>query len=166
MQLIEREGQFETGQDIRIKAEAAQTFLYQKAYGREDDIPELFRQFDLLVTTELRQQIQGPQVVLWKDVDGKEDEFEFEVGYFLTCELQSSPEPFQLRIIPPEPMMATMAFHSDSKFDGAACVHLAKWIENNNYQIKESEPGRELYLPLSPERDAKLIEIQIPIRNS
>lgn len=82
MQLIEREGQFETGQDIRIKAEAAQTFLYQKAYGREEDIPELFRQFDLLLTTEMRQQIEGPQVVLWKDIDGKEDEFEFEVGYF------------------------------------------------------------------------------------
>ncbi|MGG4219004.1 MerR family transcriptional regulator [Paenibacillus jamilae] len=165
MQLIEREGQFETGHEIRIKAEEAHTFLFQKAYGREEDIPELFLQLDLLLTTEIRQQIQGPQVVLWKDIDGKEDEFEFEVGYFLTCELQSSPEPFQLRILPPEPMMATIAFHSNSTFDGAACVHLAKWIEKNNYQIKENESGRELYLPLFPERDAQFIEIQIPILN-
>lgn len=164
MQLIEREGQFETGQEIRIKAEGAQTFLFQKAHGREEDIPELFRQLDLLLTSEIQQQIQGPQVVLWKDIEGKEDEFEFEVGYFLTCELQLSPEPFQLRILSPEPMMATMAFHSDSKFDGAACVHLAKWIEKNNYQIKENEPGRELYVPLSSERDAQFIEIQIPIQ--
>lgn len=165
MQLIEKEGQFETGQEIRVKAGGAQTFLFQKAYGREEDIPELFRQLDLLLTTEIRQLIQGPQVVLWKDIDGKEDEFEFEVGYFLTCELRSFPEPFLLRTLPPEPMMATMAFHSNSNFDCAACVHLAKWIEKNNYQIKENEPGRELYLPLSPERDAQFIEIQIPILN-
>lgn len=165
MQLIEREGQFETGQDIRIKAEGAQTFLFQKAYGREEDIPGLFHQLDLLLTTEIRQLIQGPQVVLWKNIDGKEDEFEFEVGYFLTCELQSSLEPFQLRVLPPEPMMATMAFHSNSKFDVAACAHIAKWIEKNNYQIKENEAGRELYISLSPERDAQFIEIQIPILN-
>ncbi|PWW34330.1 MULTISPECIES: MerR family transcriptional regulator [Paenibacillus] len=165
MKLIEEEGQVETGQEIRIKAEGAQPFLFQKACGREEDIPTLFRKFDQFVTKEIRQWLQGPQVVLWRDIDGKEDEFEFEVGYFLTCELQSFPEPFQLRTLPPEPMMATMAFHSNSKFDGAACVHLAKWIEKNNYQIKEDESGRELYLPLSPEQEAQFIEIQIPIRN-
>ncbi|WP_340397043.1 helix-turn-helix domain-containing protein [Paenibacillus sp. FSL E2-0202] len=165
IQLIEKEGQFETGQEIRVKAEGAQLFLYQKACGKEEDIPDLLRQFDQFITTENRQFIQGPQVVLWKEVEGKEDEFEFEVGYFLTCELRSFPEPFQLRTLPPEPMMATMAFHSNTSFDCAACVHLAKWIEKNNYQIKENEPGRELYLPLSPERDAQFIEIQIPIIN-
>lgn len=165
MHLIEKEGQFETGQEIRIVAEPAQSFLFQKAIGSEEDIPALFRQFDLLLTTKIRQLIQGPQVVLWKEIDGKEDEFEFEVGYFLTGELQGSPEPFQLRTLPPEPMMAAMAFHSSSEFDVAACAHLAKWIESNNYQIKENELGRELYLPLSPEQDAQFIEIQIPIQN-
>lgn len=165
MQLIEREGQFETGIEIRIKAEGAQTFLYQNAYGREEDIPTLFREMDLLIAKEIRQLIQGPQVVLWKDIEGKEDEFEFEVGYFLSCEPHSSPEPFQIRILPPEPMMATMAFHSESKFDVAACVHLARWIEKSNYQIKENESGRELYFPLSPERDTQFVEIQIPILN-
>ncbi|MGG3281022.1 MerR family transcriptional regulator [Paenibacillus solani] len=163
MQLIEKEGQFETGQEIRVKAEGAQSFLFQTACGREEDIPDLFRQFDELLTKEIRQLTLGPQVVLWKEIDGKEDEFEFEVGYFLTCDLRSSPDPFQLRTLPPEPMMATMAFHSNSKFDGAACVHLAKWIEKNNYQIKENEAGRELYLPISAEQDAQFIEIQIPI---
>lgn len=163
--LIEKEGQLETGQEIRITAEDAKPFLFQKAYGREEDIPDLFRQFDSLLTKEFRPLIQGPQVVLWRDVDGKEDEFEFEVGYFLTCELRSCPDPFQLRTLPPEPMIAAMAFHSNSTFDCAACVHLAKWIEKNNYQIKENEFGRELYLPLSPEQGAQFIEIQIPIRN-
>lgn len=163
MQLIEKEGQFETGQEIRVKAEGAQSFLFQKARGREEDIPDLLRQCDQLLTKEIRLLTQGPQVVLWKEIDGKEDEFEFEVGYFLTCELSSAPDPFQLRTLPPEPMMAVMSFHSDSKFDGAACVQLAKWIEKNNYQIKENESGRELYLSLSPEQDAQYIEVQIPI---
>lgn len=46
----------------------------------------LFHQFNQLVTKEIRQSSQGPQVVLWKEIDGKEDEFEFEIGNFLTCE--------------------------------------------------------------------------------
>lgn len=165
MQLIEKEGQVETGQEIRVKAEGARQFLFQKACGREEDIPDLFRKFNQLLTKEIRQSTRGPQVVLWKEIDGKEDEFEFEVGYFLTCELLLPPDSFQLRILPPEPMMATMAFRSNSNFACTACVHLAKWIEKNNYQIKENEFGREIYLPLSPEQDAQFMEIQIPIIN-
>ncbi len=163
--LIEREGQLETGQEIRVTAEEAKLFLFQKAYGREEDIPVLIREAESFVTKEIRLLIQGPQVVLWRDVDGKVDEFEFEVGYYLTGEPRSCPDPFQLRTLPPQPMMAAMAFHSNSKFDGAACVHLAKWIENSSYEIKENEYGRELYLPLSPEEEAQFIEIQIPIGN-
>ncbi|MGQ8872683.1 MerR family transcriptional regulator [Paenibacillus sp. TSA_86.1] len=163
IQLMEREGQLETGQEIRIKAEVAQTFLFYRANGGEGRIPELLHHLDSLLTKDMHQWIQGPQVVLWREVDGKEDEFEFEVGYFLTGEPAAVPEPFQLRNLPPEPMVASMAFHSHSNFDVAACVHLARWIEKNNYQIKENEPGREYYLPLSPEQDAQYIEIQIPI---
>ena len=163
IQLMESEGLWETGQEIRIKAEVAQTFMFFTANGGEERIPELLRHLDSLLTKDLRQWIQGPQVVLWREVDGKEDEFEYEVGYFLTGEPPAVAEPFQLRNLPPEPMVASMAFHSHSTFDGAACVHLARWIEKNNYQIKENEPGREYYLPLSPEQDAQYIEIQIPI---
>ncbi|GGH11555.1 hypothetical protein GCM10008013_03410 [Paenibacillus segetis] len=108
---------------------------------------------------------QSPQVVLWKEIDEQEDEFNFEVGYFLTRELPSFPDTFQLRTLPSEPMMATMTFRSDSTFARTACVDLAKWIERNNYQIKENEPGREIYLPLSTKQDAQLMEIQIPIIN-
>ncbi|MFC4302930.1 MerR family transcriptional regulator [Cohnella boryungensis] len=164
MQVIEKEGQFETGQEIRVKAEDARQFLFQKACGREEDIPDLFRKFNQLLTKEVRQLTQGPQVVLWKEIDGKEDEFEFEVGYFLTCEPLLSSDSCQLRILPPEPMMATMAFRSNSNFASSACVYLAKWIEKNNYQIKENELGREIYLPLSPEQDEQFVEIQIPIK--
>lgn len=163
IQLMERDGHLEPGQEIRIKAEAAQIFMFYNVSGREELIPSQLLHLDSLLSKDTRPWIQGPQVILWREVDGKEDEFEFEVGYFLTGEPASVPEPFQLRTLPREPMVASMAFHSHSNFDVAACVYLARWIENNNYQIKEHEPGRELYLPLSREQDAQYIEIQIPI---
>ncbi|MCE4043114.1 MerR family transcriptional regulator [Lysinibacillus fusiformis] len=163
MQLLESEGQVETLQEIRIKAEDAQQFLSLKAHGREEDIPDLFRTFNHILFKETRQLTQSPQVVLWKEIEDQEDEFEFEVGYFLSRELPWYPDTFQLRVLPPEPKMATMTFRSDSHFASTACVDLAKWIEKNNYQIKENEPGREIYLPLSTSQGAQLMEIQIPI---
>ncbi|WP_025115063.1 MerR family transcriptional regulator [Lysinibacillus fusiformis] len=163
MQLLESEGQMESVQEIRIKAEDAQQFLSLKARGREEDIPDLFRTFNHMLPKETRQLAQSPQVVLWQEIEDKEDEFEFEVGYFLSRELPSYPDTFQLRTLPPEPMMATMTFRSDSNFACTACVDLAKWIEKNNHQIKENEPGREIYLPLSTSQGAQLMEIQIPI---
>jgi len=166
MQLLEREGQVESDQEIRIKAVDAQQFLSLKACGREEDIPDLFCTFNQLLTKEMRQLAQSPQVVLWKEIEEKEDEFEFEVGYFLTKELSSFPDTFQLRTLPPEPMMATMTFRSDSNFACTACVDLANWIVENNYHVKENESGREIYLPLSTTQNVQLMEIQIPIINS
>ncbi|SEF72795.1 MerR family transcriptional regulator [Paenibacillus sp. UNC499MF] len=165
MRLIEREGQAETEQEIRIKAEGAQPFLFLKARGKEEDIPELFRTFNQLLTKETRHLAQSPQVVLWKETEEKDDEFEFEVGYFLTRELPLSLDVFQQRNLPPEPMMATMTFRSDSAFACTACVDLANWIEKNNYMIKENEPGREIYLPRSTKQRAQVMELQIPIVN-
>lgn len=165
MQLIEEEGHVETGQEIRIKEEGVRPFLFQTGCGREEEIPSLFHQFDQSLTKEMRQLIDGPQVVLWKEIAGQEEEFEFEIGYFLSCELRSPPDPFQLRTLPAEPMMATIAYRSNATFACKACVHLATWIEKNNYQIKENGAGRELYLPLSQEQDVQFIEIQIPILN-
>lgn len=86
MQLIEEEGHVETGQEIRIKEEGARQFLFQTGCGREEEIPSLFHQFDQSLTKEMRQLINGPQVVLWKEIAGQEEEFEFEIGYFLNCE--------------------------------------------------------------------------------
>lgn len=165
LQLMEEEGHIETGQEIRIKEESARQFLFQTGYGGDEDIPSLFRHFDQSLTKEIRQMIQGPQVVLWREILGQEEKFELEIGYFLTCELQLPPYPFQIRTLPAEPMMATIAYRSNATFACKACVHLATWIEKNNYQIKENEAGRELYLPLSQEQDAQFIEIQIPILN-
>jgi DNA-binding transcriptional MerR regulator len=164
MLLIEKEGQVETGQEIRIKAEEAKLFLYLKARGNEDHIPSFFDEFQCLLSNTYQHLAQGPQVVLWREVDEKEDEFEFEVGYFVADSLTSIPPSLQLKTLPAEPMMATMAFQSNANFAGTACVDLAKWIQKNNYQIKENEPGREIYLPLSSTQDAQLMEIQIPIK--
>lgn len=164
MLLIEKEGQVETGQEIRIKAEEAKLFLFLKALGSTENIPALFHQFQDLLTNEFQHLAQGPQVVLWREIDEKEDEFEFEVGYFVTDSLTSTPPSLQLKTLPAEPMMATMAFQSNANFAGTACVDLAKWIQKNNYKIKENEPGREIYLPLTSTQDAQLMEIQIPIQ--
>lgn len=164
MLLIEKEGQVETGQEIRIKAEEEKLFLYLKARGNTDHIPTFFDEFQHLLSNTYQHLAQGPQVVLWQEVDEKEDEFEFEVGYFVTDSLTSIPPSLQLKTLPAEPMMATMAFHSNANFAGTACVDLAKWIQRNNYQIKEHEPGREFYLPLTSTQDAQLMEIQIPIK--
>lgn len=166
MMLIKKEGRVETGQEIRIKAEEAKQFLFLKARGSVENIPALFDEFQHLLTNEFVQLAQGPQVVLWKEVDEKDDEFEFEVGYFVTESLTSTPPLLQLKTLPAEPMIATMAFQSNANFATTACVDLAKWIEKNNYQIKENEPGREIYLPLSSDQDqdAQFMEIQIPIQ--
>ena len=61
--------------------------------------------------------------------------------------------------------MATMTFRSDSNFACTACVDLANWIVENNYQVKENEPGRNLFTIIyNPKR--QLMEIQIPIINN
>jgi effector-binding domain-containing protein len=83
---------------------------------------------------------------------------------FAHLTLSVLPDELHIRSLPPELMMATLTFRSDSAFACTACVDLATWIEKNGYQIKEDQPGREIYLPLPTERDIQLIEIQIPIK--
>lgn len=146
MQLLESEGQVETVQEIRIKAEDTQQFLSLKAHGKEENIPDLFRTFNHILLKETRQLTQSPQVVLWKEIEDPEDEFEFEVGYFLSRELPSYPDTFQLRTLPSEPMMATMTFRSDSHFASTACVDLAKWIEKTTIRLKKTNlVGKYIY---------------------
>ncbi|MEC1041644.1 GyrI-like domain-containing protein [Bacillus altitudinis] len=61
--------------------------------------------------------------------------------------------------------MATLLFHSHSPSAQTACVDLATWIEHNGYRVKDDQPGREIYYPLSENEEGRLIEIQIPIKN-
>lgn len=163
MALMETESRPGSGPEIRIRAEEAKPLAFYRTIGKEEEISGLLLHLESLTTPDMRRRIQGPQVVLWRETQEAENEFEFEIGYFLDDASAAVPEPFRIRTLPPEPMMACMAFHSGSTFDVAACVHLARWIESNDYEIKEHEPGRELYLPLSAEEEAQYIEIQIPI---
>ncbi|ASA20534.1 MerR family transcriptional regulator [Paenibacillus donghaensis] len=163
MQLIEKEGCVEREQEVVIKAVEHKLFLSLKARGKEQDIPGLFRTFNQWIRKENLNLVESPKIVIWSELDENVDEFEFEVGHFLKGELSVLPDELQIRSLPPE-LMATLTFHSDSAFACTACVDLATWIENNGYQIKEDQPGREIYLPLPTEQDIQLIEIQIPIK--
>lgn len=164
MRLMEREGCVEMEQEIRIAAEEPQSFLFLRACGREEDIPELLQLLDESLTRDFRQLLQSPKVLLWKELDGNQEEFEFEVGYYVTPDHPALlSEGVQARQLPPEPMMATMTFHSSSAFADTACTDLAKWIEQNGYRIKEDEPGREIYYPSSAKQESQLREIKIPI---
>jgi len=162
MRLIETNRQINGEPVITIKAEEERFFLYQTLFGKEEDIPTLLYAVQQSLTTEICTLIQGAQVVLWKESEHVDAGFEFEIGYFLKAPSDSVPAPFQCRMLEAEPLMATLAFHSSTSFDGAACVHVAQWIEQHHYQIKEHEYGRELYIPLL-EEDTQLVEIQIPI---
>lgn len=163
MQLIEKEGCVEREQEVVIKAVEQKPFLSLTALGSEQDIPELFRTFNKLLRKEHLNLVESPQIVLWSELDENVDEFEFEVGHYVKRELSVLPDELHIRSLPPELMMATLTFRSDSVFACTACVDLATWIEKNGYQIKEDQPGREIYLPLPTEKDIQLIEIQIPI---
>ncbi len=140
MRLIEREGCADTDQEIRITEEEAQSFLFLKASGRDEDIPDIIRMLEQSLLRELPQLPQSPKVLLWRELDGKQEEFEFEAGYYVTRDLPAVlSDGFQIRHLPPEPMMATMTFHSSSAFASTACTDLAKWIERNGYSMKENE---------------------------
>ncbi|MNO34277.1 Multidrug-efflux transporter 1 regulator [compost metagenome] len=166
MQLIEKEGCVEREQEVVIKVvEHKKLFLSLKARGKEQDIPGLFRTFNQWIRKENLNLVESPKIVIWSELDENADEFEFEVGHFLKGELSVFPDELHIRSLPPE-LMATLAFRSDSAFACTACVDLATWIENNGYQIKEDQPGREIYLPLPTEQDIQWIEIQIPIKKN
>ena len=110
-----------------------------------------------------RDLITETQTVLWRESAEKETDFEFEVGYSVKGEIASLPEELYIRSLPAETTMATLLFHSKSTFAQTACIDLATWIEKNGYRVKEDQPGREIYLPLSENQEDRLIEIQIPI---
>lgn len=163
MQLIEREGCVEKEQEIVIKPVECQQIVSFKSHGSVEDIPGLFYTLDQLLKKHNRTLITGPKTVLWRESNEKDGDFELEVGYTLNREIYSLPEELHIRSLSEESMMATLLFRSNSTFSSTACVDLASWFEKNGYRIKEEQPGREVYLPLSKDCDGTLIEIQIPI---
>lgn len=162
MHLIKREGSVEKEQEVIIKTVESKRLLSFRSCGAVEDIPSLFQTLHQLWDMYAEEWVTEPQVVLWRESPDQANDFEFEVGYAVKGEITSLPDELSIRALPAE-TMATLLFHSNSPFAQTACIDLATWIEENGYRVKEDQPGREIYLPLSGEQGDRLIEIQIPI---
>lgn len=165
MQLVEREGRMETEQEAVIKQVDALHYISYASLGDAEEIPQLFQHFEDLLGASTRSVLSGPQTVLWKESSLRDHSFELEVGFAAKPGSYKLPEGLEQRCMPPE-TMATLLFRSDSSFSETACADLAAWIERNGYRIREDQPGREIYVPLSEEPGLCLIEIQIPIMDA
>jgi len=163
MQLIGREGSVEREQEVIIKTVKSERLISFRSYGSVEEIPSLFQTLNHLLEEYNREWITETQTVLWKESAEIENKFEFEVGYSLKNEIASLPKELSIRSLPAETTMATLLFRSKSTFAQTACMDLATWIEKNGYRVKEDQPGREIYLPMSEHEEDRLIEIQIPI---
>ncbi len=163
MKLIEFEGRLEKEQEVIIKAIEPQQIVSFYSTGSSEDIPGHFCTLNQLLEKQNQALIKEPQMVLWKESNDIDEEFELEVGYVYKRESSSIPEELNIRSLPAESSMATLLFRTDSTFASTACVDLALWIERNGYQVKKNQPGREVHLPMSGNENIQLIEIQIPI---
>ncbi|MFX0564603.1 MerR family transcriptional regulator [Bacillus pumilus] len=163
MHLIKREGCVEKEQEVIIKSVESKSIMSFQSNGTVDEIPSFFQTFHHLLLKIQQELISGPQMVLWRESMEKESEFEFEVGYSVKALRCTLPQGITIRTLPAEETMATLLFHSHSPSAQTACIDLATWIENNGYRVKEDQPGREIYYPLSENEEGRLIEIQIPI---
>ncbi|WP_375567092.1 MerR family transcriptional regulator [Bacillus pumilus] len=165
MHLIKREGCVEKEQEVIIKSVESKSIMSFQSNGTVDEIPSFFQTFHHLLLKIQQESISGPQVVLWRESFEKESEFEFEVGYSVKSLRGTLTQGIKIRTLPAEETMATLLFHSHSPSAQTACIDLATWIENNGYRVKEDQPGREIYYPLSENEEGRLIEIQIPIKD-
>ncbi|QNP17129.1 MerR family transcriptional regulator [Bacillus pumilus] len=163
MHLIKREGCVEKEQEVIIKSVESKSIMSFQSNGTVDEIPSFFQTFHHLLLKNQQELISGPQMVLWRESMEKESEFEFEVGYSVKALRCTLPQGITISTLPAEETMATLLFHSHSPSAQTACIDLATWIENNGYRVKEDQPGREIYYPLSKNEEGRLIEIQIPI---
>ncbi|WP_062049597.1 MerR family transcriptional regulator [Bacillus sp. JCM 19034] len=165
MKLIEAEGCVEKEQEVIIKAIETQEIVSINSTGSTEDIPNMFHTLDQLIEKRNLPMIKIPKIVLWKESNGKDGEFDLEVGYSIKRDRNTISEELNIRSLPAESSMATLLFRSDSDIACTACVDLALWIQQNGYKIKKDQPGREVHLPMSGNENIKLIEIQIPIED-
>ncbi|BAH41293.1 hypothetical protein BBR47_03160 [Brevibacillus brevis NBRC 100599] len=103
-------------------------------------------------------------IVLWKESERDETAFELEIGYVLKQDIALPSDKLEIRMLPEEPMMATLVQRVEPFVPSTACIDLAKWIERNQYRIKKDQPGRENYLQ-SPHGGDTYVEVQIPIES-
>lgn len=161
--LLEREGRVEKEQEVFIKSVEAQKIISFCSHGTVEEIPKLFHTLGQLVGKQKRQLL--PQMVMWKESESNEAEFELEVAYSLKQEIAVSSDVLNVRILPEEPMMATLLQRVDPFVPSTACIDLAKWLVDNHYRIKKDQPGREVYVQSLEENGGTFVEVQIPIES-
>jgi len=86
------------------------------------------------------------------------------VARVLTHSISSNP-PFDVKLLPAVPMMATLVHHCRTTSRCTASTELARWIERNGYRMQEHQPRREICVPHEQldDPEAYVAEIQIAI---
>lgn len=161
--LLEREGRVEKEQEVVMKSVEAQKIVSFCSQGTVEEIPRLFATLEQHVGKQKRRLL--PQMVMWKESESSEAEFEWEVAYSLKQEIAFSSDILNVRMLPEEPMMATLLQRVDPFVPSTACITLAKWLERNHYQIKKDQPGREVYIQSAEDTGDTFVEVQIPIES-
>lgn len=163
LSLLEREGRVEQEQEVVMKSVEAQKIISFCSQGTVEEIPRLFDTLEQQVGKQKRRLL--PQMVMWKESESNEAEFELEVAYSLKQEIAFSSDSLNVRMLPEEPMMATLLYRAESGVPSTACIDLAKWLERNHYQIKKDQPGREVYVQSPEHTGDTFVEVQIPIES-
>ncbi|MGG1658360.1 MerR family transcriptional regulator [Brevibacillus sp. NRS-1366] len=161
--LIEREGRVEKEQEVVIKSVEAQKIISFCAHGFVEEIPKLFDALSQYVGKQNRRLL--PQMVLWKESAADEEKFDLEVAYSLKQDVTFSSDMLNVRMLPEEPMMATLLYRVEPSVPSTACIDLAMWLERNQYRIKKDQPGREIYLQSPEHAGDTYVEVQIPVES-
>lgn len=160
---IESEGITGSAQEVVFKSVEAQKVISFRTHGTVDEIPQLFDRLTQYTGKQTRSMLSP--MVLWKESEGNEAAFEFEIGYSLKQDIPLPSEMLEVRMLPEEPMMATLVQRVDASVPSTGCIDLARWIECNQFRIKRDQPGREIYLPTSEQSGDTYVEVQIPIES-
>ncbi|GED71947.1 MerR family transcriptional regulator [Brevibacillus reuszeri] len=161
--LLEREGRVEKEQEVVMKSVEAQKIISFYSHGTVEEIPKLFHTLEQLVGKQKKQLL--PRMVMWKETERNEAEFELEVAYSLKQEIAVTSDILNVRMLPEEPMMATLLQRVDPFVPSTACMDLAKWLVDNHYRIKKDQPGREVYVQSLEDNGDTYVEVQIPIES-
>ncbi|MFF0830641.1 helix-turn-helix domain-containing protein [Brevibacillus sp. NPDC003359] len=157
---IEQKGYVE--QEVVFKRVEPQKVVSFRSEGTVEEIPMLFDRLAHYAGKQQRGMLSP--IVLWKESERDEAAFELEIGYVLKQDIALPSDVLEVRMLPEEPMMATLVQRVEPFVPSTACIDLAKWIERNQYRIKKDQPGRENYLQ-SPHGGDTYVEVQIPIES-
>ncbi|MFS0557692.1 MerR family transcriptional regulator [Brevibacillus sp. 179-C9.3 HS] len=161
LSFIEQRGS--TEQEVVFKSVEAQKVVSFRSHGTVEEIPKLFDRLAHYAGKQQRSMLS--QMVLWKESEIDKAAFAFEIGYVLKQDIPVLSRMLEVRMLPEEPMMATLVQRVEPFVPSTACMDLGKWIERNQYRIKKDQPGREIYLQSPQHGGDTYVEVQIPIES-